>query len=169
MVVRFLPDPLHFVDNAGISSSTNPLEGYFSRVKENYRRHRALPRKYREHYFQRYFFLHLDEKQQHFLNIIPIARSAATKFHFLNPAGKRNPRAGQSVFNLSRSRNFDWWGGRASSAFNVAPNCDRPDDGAPLCRGDITDCVMGASPRALNLGKCFFLPLSFLKKVAIMD
>jgi hypothetical protein len=71
MVVRFLPDPLHFVDNAGISSSTNPLEGYFSRVKENYRRHRALPRKYREHYFQRYFFLHLDKKQQHFLNIIP--------------------------------------------------------------------------------------------------
>jgi hypothetical protein len=57
MIVRSLPDLFHFIDNAEISSSTNPLEGYFSRVKEKYRRHRGLARKYREHYFERYFYL----------------------------------------------------------------------------------------------------------------
>jgi len=57
MIVRSLPDLFYFVDNAEIASSTNPLEGYFSRVKEKYRRHRGLARKYREHYFQWFFFL----------------------------------------------------------------------------------------------------------------
>lgn len=57
MIVRSLPNLFHFVDNAEISSSTNPLEGYFSRVKEKYRRHRGLARKHRDHYFQWYFFL----------------------------------------------------------------------------------------------------------------
>jgi hypothetical protein len=57
MVVRSLPDLFHFIDNAEISSSTNPLEGYFSRVKEKYRRHRGLARKCREQYFQWYFYL----------------------------------------------------------------------------------------------------------------
>jgi hypothetical protein len=57
MIVRSLPDLFYFVDNAEISSSTNPLEGYFSRVKEKYRRHRGLARRYRDHYFQWYFYL----------------------------------------------------------------------------------------------------------------
>lgn len=57
MIVRSLPDLFHFVDNTKISSSTNPLEGYFSRVKEKYRRHRGLARKHRDRYFQWYFFL----------------------------------------------------------------------------------------------------------------
>jgi hypothetical protein len=57
MIVRSLPDLFHFVDNIEISSSTNPLEGYFSRVKEKYRRHRGLDRRYRENYFQWYFYL----------------------------------------------------------------------------------------------------------------
>lgn len=57
MIVRSLPDLFHFVDNTEISSSTNPLEGYFSRVKEKYRRHRGLARRHRENYFQWYFHL----------------------------------------------------------------------------------------------------------------
>jgi hypothetical protein len=57
MIVRSLPDLFHFVDDADISSSTNPLEGYFSRMKEKYRRHRGLARHCRERYFQWYFFL----------------------------------------------------------------------------------------------------------------
>jgi len=57
MIVRSLPDLFHFVHDAEISSSTNPLEGYFSRVKEKYRRHRGLARRHRERYFQWHFFL----------------------------------------------------------------------------------------------------------------
>lgn len=57
MIVRSLPDLFHFVDDHQISSSTNPLEGYFARVKEKYRRHRGLAKKHRDHYFQWYFFL----------------------------------------------------------------------------------------------------------------
>ena len=57
MIVRSLPDLFHFIDNTEISSSTNPLEGYFSRVKEKYRRHRGLAPKHRERYFQWYFYL----------------------------------------------------------------------------------------------------------------
>jgi hypothetical protein len=72
----------------------------------------------------------------------------------------------RSVFKLSQSRNFGWWVGRTSSAFNVAPSSDQTDDVTSVCRGDITDCGMGALPRALNFGKCFFLPLSFQKKAA---
>ena len=57
MIVRSLPDLFHYVDNAEISSSTNPLEGYFSRVKEKYRRHRGLAKKHRDRYFQWDLFL----------------------------------------------------------------------------------------------------------------
>jgi hypothetical protein len=57
MIVRSLPDLFHFVDNIEISSSANPLEGYFCRVKEKYRRHRGLARRHRDNYFQWYFHL----------------------------------------------------------------------------------------------------------------
>ena len=58
MIVRSLPDLFHFIHDADISSSTNPLEGYFSRVKEKYRRHGGLAPRHRDLYFQWYFFLH---------------------------------------------------------------------------------------------------------------
>jgi hypothetical protein len=57
MIVRSLPDLFHFVDNIEISSSANPLEGYFCRVKEKYRRHRGLARRHQDNYFQWYFHL----------------------------------------------------------------------------------------------------------------
>ena len=57
MIVRSLPDLFHFIDNTEIASSTNPLEGYYSRLKEKYRRHRGLARQHREQYFQWYFHL----------------------------------------------------------------------------------------------------------------
>jgi len=57
MLVRSLPDLFHFIDDPHIASSTNALEGYFSRMKEKYRRHRGLAQKSRDHYFQWYFYL----------------------------------------------------------------------------------------------------------------
>ena len=66
MVVRSLPDLFHFIDNAEISSSTNPSEGYFSRVKEKYRRHRGLARKCREQYFSGTFISDHDKNNNTF-------------------------------------------------------------------------------------------------------
>ena len=56
MLRRALPDMFHYLDDPGIPISTNALEGYFSRLKDHYRRHRGLNPKKRNNYFQWYFY-----------------------------------------------------------------------------------------------------------------
>jgi transposase-like protein len=57
MLLKALPNLFHFIDNPMIASSTNALEGYFSRLKEHYRRHRGLSLRHRKNYFLWYFYL----------------------------------------------------------------------------------------------------------------
>lgn len=57
MLVRSVDNLFHFIDDPGIEGSTNALEGYFSRLKDKYRRHRGLARQSRQRYFQWYFYL----------------------------------------------------------------------------------------------------------------
>jgi hypothetical protein len=57
MLLKSLPDLFHFISNPAIASSTNALEGYFSRLKEHYRRHRGLSQRHRKSYFLWYFYL----------------------------------------------------------------------------------------------------------------
>lgn len=56
MLLKALPDMFHYLDS-DIPFSTNGLEGYFSRLKRNYRQHRGLSKKKLNSYFAWYFFL----------------------------------------------------------------------------------------------------------------
>ena len=42
MLLAALPNMFHYLNNPLIASSTNALEGYFSRLKQRYRQHRGL-------------------------------------------------------------------------------------------------------------------------------
>jgi len=55
MLLRALPNMFHYLDNPLIPTSTNGLEGYFSRLKSHYRQHRGLRKEKRRNYFQWYF------------------------------------------------------------------------------------------------------------------
>jgi hypothetical protein len=55
MLLRALPDMFHYLDDPNISTTTNGLEGYFSRLKSHYRQHRGLSPKKRPNYFAWYF------------------------------------------------------------------------------------------------------------------
>lgn len=55
MLLKALPDMFHYIDNHDIPKSTNGLEGYFSRLKRQYRQHRGLTPKKRGNYFAWYF------------------------------------------------------------------------------------------------------------------
>lgn len=57
MLLNAMPDMFHFVANNRIPSTTNSLEGYFSRLKEHYRHHRGLAPHHRDAYFSWYFQL----------------------------------------------------------------------------------------------------------------
>lgn len=57
MLIKALPDMFHYLDDPSIPPTTNGLEGYFSRLKANYRQHRGLSPKSRSNYFQWYFYL----------------------------------------------------------------------------------------------------------------
>lgn len=57
MLLKALPDMFHYLDNTDIPLSTNGLEGYFSRLKRNYRQHRGLSKKKLYNYFAWYFYL----------------------------------------------------------------------------------------------------------------
>lgn len=52
-----LPYLFHYLDDPLIPSSTNWIEGYFSRLKARYRQHRGLSKKHRASYFAWYFHL----------------------------------------------------------------------------------------------------------------
>ncbi len=55
MLLNALPDMFHYLDDRNIPTTTNGLEGYFSRLKSHYRRHRGLRPYRRPKYFAWYF------------------------------------------------------------------------------------------------------------------
>lgn len=55
MLLRALPDMFHYLDNPEIPRCTNVLEGYFSRLKSNYRAHRGMKPEKRKQYFKWFF------------------------------------------------------------------------------------------------------------------
>jgi hypothetical protein len=57
MLLRALPNMFHYLDDPAIPTSTNGLEGYFSRLKSRYRQHRGLSPDRRHNYFA--WYLHL--------------------------------------------------------------------------------------------------------------
>ena len=56
MLIKALPYMFRYLDNPGISFTTNGLEGYFSRLKSHYRQHRGLRKKKLNSYFNWYFY-----------------------------------------------------------------------------------------------------------------
>ncbi len=52
---RWIVDMFHYLDDPHISTTTNGLEGYFSRLKSHYRRHRGLSPRKRPNYFAWFF------------------------------------------------------------------------------------------------------------------
>ncbi len=55
MLLHALPDMFHYLDDPHIPTTTNGLEGYFSRLKSHYRQHRGLSPQKRLNYFAWYF------------------------------------------------------------------------------------------------------------------
>ena len=55
MLSGALPDMFHYIDDVNIPTTTNGLEGYFSRLKSHYRQHRGLSPLKRPNYFAWYF------------------------------------------------------------------------------------------------------------------
>ncbi len=55
MLLHALPDMFHYLDDPRIPTTTNGLEGYFSRLKSRYRQHRGLSPHRRLNYFAWYF------------------------------------------------------------------------------------------------------------------
>jgi len=55
MLLKAIPNMFHYLNNPSIPKSTNGLEGYFSRLKAQYRQHRGLAPKKRNNYFKWYF------------------------------------------------------------------------------------------------------------------
>lgn len=56
MLLKALPSMFHYLDNPSISSTTNGLEGYFSRLKGHYQHHRGLRKNKLNSYFKWYLF-----------------------------------------------------------------------------------------------------------------
>jgi hypothetical protein len=57
LILHALPDMFHYLEDKCIAATTNKLEGYFSRLKEIYRKHRGLSKKHRQNYFAWYINL----------------------------------------------------------------------------------------------------------------
>jgi len=57
LILHALPDMFHCLDDPYIAATTNKLEGYFSRMKETYRKHRGMSKKHRVNYFAWYINL----------------------------------------------------------------------------------------------------------------
>ena len=57
MLLKALPDMFHYLEDHNIPKSTNSLEGYYSRLKSHYRKHRGLKIEKRDNYFRWFLFL----------------------------------------------------------------------------------------------------------------
>jgi hypothetical protein len=53
-----LPDMFHYLININVHATTNALEGYHSRLKADYQRHRGLTKEHRIQYIQWYCYYH---------------------------------------------------------------------------------------------------------------
>jgi transposase-like protein len=56
MLLKALPDMFHYLGDPNISTTTNGLESYFSRLKGHYRQHRGLRKKKLYSYFNWYLY-----------------------------------------------------------------------------------------------------------------
>lgn len=56
MLMKALPNMFYYLNDPGISFTTNRLESYFSRLKNHYRQHRGLRKKKLDNYFNWYLF-----------------------------------------------------------------------------------------------------------------
>jgi len=57
MLIKAIPNMFHYLGDTNIPKTTNGLEGYFSRLKSNYRNHRGLKPEKRTNYFKWFFIL----------------------------------------------------------------------------------------------------------------
>ncbi len=57
MLLSALPNMFYYFQDPLIPTSTNALEGYYSRLKQRYRQHRGLAKRFRKTYFQWYTYL----------------------------------------------------------------------------------------------------------------
>jgi transposase-like protein len=56
LIINALSDMFHFLDMKHIPSTTNLIEGFFSRLKSDYRRHRGISEKHKISYLKWYCF-----------------------------------------------------------------------------------------------------------------
>jgi transposase-like protein len=57
LIKNALPDMFHYLDDSNVPSTTNALEGFFSRLKSDYQRHRGLSQRHRINYLDWYCYL----------------------------------------------------------------------------------------------------------------
>lgn len=57
LIKNALPDMFYYLEDKSVHSTTNALEGFHSRLKADYRRHRGLTKKHRIQYIGWYCFL----------------------------------------------------------------------------------------------------------------
>ena len=56
LIIHALPNMFHYLEDSNIAPTTNKIEGYFSRLKDIYRRHRGMSKSKRAIYFQWYIY-----------------------------------------------------------------------------------------------------------------
>ena len=56
LLIHALPEMFHYLEDRNIPPTTNKMEGFFSRLKEQYRKHRGLRRENRANYFAWYWY-----------------------------------------------------------------------------------------------------------------
>jgi transposase-like protein len=61
-----LPDMFHYLANSNVNATTNALEGFHSRLKADYRRHRGLTKEHRIQYIRWYCYYQNGTKNQLF-------------------------------------------------------------------------------------------------------
>ena len=57
LINNALPNMFHYLKERNISSTTNTMEGFYSRLKADYRRHRGLSQQHKIHYLKWYCFI----------------------------------------------------------------------------------------------------------------
>ncbi len=57
MLIKAMPFMFNYIKNQNIPNTTNAIEGYFSRLKQQYRNHKGLSRINQQNYFKWYFIL----------------------------------------------------------------------------------------------------------------
>jgi transposase-like protein len=58
LIGNAIPDMFHYLEDPRVPNTTNKLEGYYSRLKADYRRHRGLSKEHRVSYLAWYIHFH---------------------------------------------------------------------------------------------------------------